>query len=133
MAEKGSGLDRREFLRRAAVTTAAAAWAAPVIQTVSASPAFATTNGTPQPDGCFHSISAGKPNGCVNTCKLRDTGEDEELGTIPEGETICGGPDGTCNDICFPACNLPNNGCPPEYCDLACWGCSGTDPIFICA
>jgi hypothetical protein len=133
MADK-SGLDRREFLRRAAVTTAAAAWAAPVIQTVSASPAFAQTNGTPQPDNCFHSISRdeGKLNGCQNTCKLRDTGSDEELGTIPVGEQVCGPPDGACNVICSEACTGPENSCPPEYCDLACWGCNGTDPVFIC-
>jgi hypothetical protein len=121
MADKGSGLDRREFLRRAAVTTAAAAWAAPVIQTVSASPAFATTNGTPQPDGCFHSIAEGKPNGCQETCKAQDD--------------ICGPPDGACAVICNAACNLPENACPPQYCDPACWGCSATDAdevIFIC-
>jgi hypothetical protein len=121
MADKSSGLDRREFLRRAAVTTAAAAWAAPVIQTVSASPAFATTNGTPQPDGCFHSIAEGKPNGCQETCKAQDE--------------ICGPPDGACQVICGAACNLPENACPPQYCDPACWGCSATDAdevIFIC-
>jgi hypothetical protein len=119
MADKGNGLDRREFLRRAAVTTAAAAWAAPVIQTVSASPAFATTNGTPQPDGCFHSISLpDKPNGCMDTCKAQDN--------------ICGPPDGVCEDICGPACNLPQNACPPEYCDPACWICVGTNPVFNC-
>jgi hypothetical protein len=121
---KGSGLDRREFLRRAAVTTAAAAWAAPVIQTVSASPAFAQTNGTPQPNGCFHSIAEGKPNGCMETCKAQDD--------------ICGPPDGVCAAICNPACNLPENACPPEYCDPACWGCDTsaggdpTNPVFIC-
>ena len=123
MADKGSGLDRREFLRRAAVTTAAAAWAAPVIQTVSASPAFATTNGTPQPDNCFHSINVdeGKLNGCMETCKAQDD--------------ICGPPDGVRAAICNPACNLPENACPPEFCDPACWGCSVSDPdevIFIC-
>jgi hypothetical protein len=119
MADKGSGLGRREFLRRAAVTTAAAAWAAPVIQTVSASPAFAQTNGTPQPDGCFHSVAEGKPNGCMETCKAQD-------------DNVCGPPDGECAAICNPACNLPENACPPEFCDPACWGCSGTNPIFIC-
>ena len=103
MADKGSGLDRREFLRRAAVTTAAAAWAAPVIQTVSASPAFATTNGTPPPEGCFHSINAdeGKLSGCMETCTAR--------------HDICRAPDGVCKDICGPACNLPENACPPEH------------------
>jgi hypothetical protein len=125
MADKSSGLDRREFLRRAAVTTAAAAWAAPVIQTVSASPAFAQTNGTPQP-GCFHSITEGKPNGCMETCKAQDD--------------ICGPPDGVCAVICNAACggDLPENSCPPDYCDPECWGCDtsvGGDPtkvVFIC-
>ena len=56
MDEEKKGMDRRQFIRRAAVTTAAAAWAAPVIQTVTASPAFAGT-----PEECDHS-------GCIGAC-----------------------------------------------------------------
>ena len=36
------GFDRRQFLRRAAVAGAAAAWAAPVVKTVVGTPAFAS-------------------------------------------------------------------------------------------
>ena len=48
------GMDRRTFLRRAALTGAAAAWAAPVIQTVTARPAFAQTSSA---FTCTHSSS----------------------------------------------------------------------------
>lgn len=117
MTGEKDGLDRRDFLRKAAVTTAAAAWAVPVIQTVSASPAFASTQGSPPPGGggggsgsggCFHSISPGKPSGCMETC---------------DGACPGVGNHGTCNDVCKLACNMPENACPPEYCDPACWMC----------
>lgn len=43
-------LERRAFLKKAGATGLAAAWAAPVVQTVIASPAFASgRNGTGQP------------------------------------------------------------------------------------
>ncbi|HEY9379578.1 MAG TPA: twin-arginine translocation signal domain-containing protein [Jiangellaceae bacterium] len=43
------GFDRRQFLRRAAVAGAAAAWAAPVIKTVVGTPAFAkNVTGSPK-------------------------------------------------------------------------------------
>lgn len=96
-------LDRREFLRRAAIGTAAAAWAAPVIQSVAATPAYAQSQGSP--GNCFHSISPGKPNGCMETC----------TGIDPAGNA------GSCNAVCGPACNLPNNACPPSYCSSGCW------------
>jgi TAT (twin-arginine translocation) pathway signal sequence len=112
-------LNRRDFIRRAAVTGAAATFAAPVIQTVAATPAFATTQGSPAPGGCWHSRSPDKPNGCMETCKARDK--------------ICGPPDGVCEDICGPACYLPENACPDEYCDPRCWSCDNAhNPIFIC-
>ena len=43
------GFDRRQFLRRAAVAGAAAAWAAPVVKTVVGTPAFASNvTGSPK-------------------------------------------------------------------------------------
>jgi hypothetical protein len=43
------GFDRRQFLRRAAVAGAAAAWAAPVVKTVVGTPAFAkNVTGSPK-------------------------------------------------------------------------------------
>lgn len=118
--EKGRELKRRDFIRRAAATGAAAAFAAPMIQSVAATPAFAGTQGSPAPGGCWHSISLpDKPNGCMNTCKEQDK--------------ICGPPDGVCALICNPACNLPENACPDEYCDISCWSCdTDHNPIFIC-
>jgi hypothetical protein len=75
--EEKKGMDRRQFLRRAAVTTAAAAWAAPVIQTVTASPAFAGT-----PEVCDHSA-------CIGACAASGNAN------------TCGGPPGT---LCATAC-----------------------------
>ena len=80
MDEK-KAVDRRDFLRKAAITGAAAAWAAPVIQTVAASPAFAQTAGTPAP--CDHSACVAacntnascrgqrSPDGSGNLCEFR--------------------------------------------------------------
>lgn len=45
--ESRSGIDRRAFLRRAAATGAAVAWAAPVVKTLAGTPALAQT-GTPK-------------------------------------------------------------------------------------
>jgi hypothetical protein len=44
----GKGIDRRQFLRRAAVAGAAAAWTVPVVKTITGTPAFAqNVSGTP--------------------------------------------------------------------------------------
>lgn len=46
------GFDRRQFLRRAAVAGAAAAWTAPVVKSVIGTPAFAQgVSGTPKEEG----------------------------------------------------------------------------------
>lgn len=44
------GMKRREFIRKAAVTGATVAWAAPVVRTLAGAPAFAQT-ATPRGDG----------------------------------------------------------------------------------
>src|SRR5262245_39509475 len=88
MSEEKQGMDRRQFLRRAAVTAAAAAGAAPVIQTVTASPAFAGT-----PELCDHS-------GCIGAC----------AGTAG-GKANCGGPPGqVCQDLCGELFNCGEGG-----------------------
>ena len=46
-AEK-QGLPRRDFLKKAAVTGVGVAWAAPVIQTVAATKAYAHDMGSPK-------------------------------------------------------------------------------------
>jgi anaerobic selenocysteine-containing dehydrogenase len=60
-------LERRDFLRKAAVTGAAAVWAAPVVQTVAATPAFAQTSNTPAT--CHHSLGGISGGGCMSACQ----------------------------------------------------------------
>jgi anaerobic selenocysteine-containing dehydrogenase len=48
MPAEEQGLPRRDFLKRAAITGVGAAWAAPVIQTVAATKAFAHDIGSPK-------------------------------------------------------------------------------------
>jgi hypothetical protein len=48
--DPGNGIGRRRFLRKAAVAGAAAAWATPVVNTITASPAFAQVGGSPKDD-----------------------------------------------------------------------------------
>ena len=115
MTDEKKALDRRQFLRRSAVTAAAAAWAAPVIQSVAASPAFAQTQGSASK--CFHSIDTaeGKLNGCMETCQ----------GAFDAANA--GGNGGQCNhNICGPGCSLPENECPASYCDSACYSVQQT-------
>jgi hypothetical protein len=63
----GSGLNRREFLRKAAIT-GAVAWAIPVIQTVAASPAAA---GTPfcGHSECIAACIAGRCSGLTGSAR----------------------------------------------------------------
>lgn len=100
MADDLNRVDRRTFLRRAAVTTATAAWAAPMIQTIVARPAYAGT-----PVECDHSA-------CIGACAMSGN------------EATCGGPPG---DVCMAACG--GFGCgeggqlcsDPAACDPAAW------------
>jgi hypothetical protein len=50
VAGEDKELDRRRFLRKAALT-GLAAWSAPVLSTVSATPAFGQSLGSPSPPG----------------------------------------------------------------------------------
>jgi hypothetical protein len=115
MADKESNeLNRREFLRKAAVT-GAVAWAVPIVQSVAATPAYAQAAGTV----CQHSIG---PNSCMEACKSR-------------GQAACGHDcGGGCATICNPAC--AQGTCPPQYCNPACFtvtDCSGScDVTFTC-
>jgi hypothetical protein len=109
MSEERKSVDRREFLRKAAITGAVAAWAVPAIQTVAATPAFAQTAGTAQP--CQHSLGGKSGGGCMAACQ--------------------GGCGGDCNDACSVFCRVcPGNFC---YCDAVCdpanWtNCAYTGP-----
>jgi len=122
LEDKPKGMDRRTFLRRAAVTGAAAAWAAPVIQTVTARPAFATGNGTPF---CGHSVGASVGTDCsegaMGACKFACKG------TCAEEVSPSADP---CNEITLAACvGSPDRPCcNAGLCDTANWTCSGSPP-----
>lgn len=116
------GMDRRNFLRKLAIT-GAAAWAAPVIQTVAAGPAFAQeVIGTRAP--CFHSTNnvegvncmdqcvqaceAQGGNGCGNLCDGMDVDSCNPLGDGP-CQTFCASGQGGDNQCCNPGlCNTSN-------------------------
>lgn len=105
--EDKKSLERREFLRKAAVTGAAAAWAAPLVQTVAATPAFAQSQGTPAGGGCFHSI--GLNAGCKGACTQKCTGNQ------------C---NDLCNKYCPPGSGSDNPCCNAELCDPNKFVCS---------
>jgi hypothetical protein len=115
--EERKGMDRRDFLRKAAVTGVAAAWAAPVIQTVAATPAFAQTNGSPPEGGCFHSV--GTNGGCMG---------DGACGGKCGGDQ-CGGQNnpGPCTTYCPPGTGGDNPCCNPGLCEADNFVCS-TEP-----
>ena len=103
MAETEKGIQRRDFLRKAAATGVAAAWAAPLVNTVAATPAFAQAGATPSQGGCFHSL--GTNGGCMGACQ----------GVCPNQ---CGGQTGPCtvrckgtnnNECCNTGLCEPNN------------------------
>lgn len=120
MAEtKRRELNRRDFLRRAAITGAAAAWAAPVINTVAATPAFAQTNGTPVVVDCFHSSDV-PGQGCMEACTQSCTGEQCNGFGGPPGEV-----QGPCAVYCD---NRPGNRCcNSQLCDPSKFECESGD------
>jgi hypothetical protein len=118
--DERSELNRRDFIRRAAATTAAAVWAAPIVQTVAATPAYAQSQGSPAPGGgCFKKAdpAAGKLSGCIDTCHGAG----------------CAQPNEECASICYGACSLPEEACPDEFCDSSCWACDDAGKqLFVC-
>jgi hypothetical protein len=102
--EVKGGLNRRQFIRRAAVTGAAVAWAVPVIQTVTASPASAQTLGD-------FSACNGACNGTANkgTCTGVTGGTfAPNTGCQSICAALCGGPGGIC---CTPDALDPSKFC----------------------
>jgi hypothetical protein len=100
-----SGMDRREFLRKAAIT-GAVAWAVPVVQTVAATPAYASHS--PTPTICEHSPIAGREECETNPCHC--LGEDCKS---------------TCKCVCLtePTCRKEEAGeCEQEVCGPFCSG-----------
>jgi hypothetical protein len=114
-------LDRRAFLRRAALTGAAVAWAAPVIQTVSASPAFAINQGSP-PLACFHSNPQDPSQSCMEACT--------STGCTGEQCDGFGGPPGETQGPCAKYCDISagNQCCNAGLCDPANFHCDPGDP-----
>jgi hypothetical protein len=93
-------LNRREFLRKAAIT-GAVAWAVPIIQSVSATPAQAGTV------TCCHSLAGAGTAGCMEAC------------------TGSGCTGSQCNGPCSSLCPTGQGGCNPcsdaRACRSACW------------
>lgn len=119
-------LNRREFLRKAAIT-GAAAWAIPVVQTVAATPASAQQTYF----ACVHSpTQTGGPCPAAGNCKAA-------CGTAGQAECgkDCGG---GCEVICADCIGTgPCNPCPStDYCDPACFNvtsCEGSCTVeFVC-
>jgi hypothetical protein len=108
MAEnENSGLNRREFLRKAAIT-GAVAWAVPVIQSVAATPAYAFHQGSPHP--CPHSFPEGSGESCMGTCQAKCTN--------------CSGPGQACNVWCnSSAVCQPGDVCCENACNPGAWTC----------
>ena len=92
--EERNEVNRREFLRKAAIT-GAVAWALPVVQSVAASPAYAQTACSPR--ACQHSLGGSSGQGCMGACQGSGQG--------------CGA---ACNQFCGAAggpCDCPGNFC----------------------
>jgi hypothetical protein len=106
--EERNEVNRREFLRKAAIT-GAVAWAIPVVQSVAATPAYAQTLSP----GCPHSTPDTLGGSCMGTCKAT---------CVIQIGVECGS---GCNDDCNANCQ-PNIGCFPQACRQACWTCTGT-------
>lgn len=120
-------LDRRAFLRRAAVTGAAAAWAAPVVQSIAATPAFAqTAGGSPVADDCFKSTLNQAGTSCISACTAACT-----AAGVPGGGNACNNDPQGCNPLgngpCFAYCPPGQGGdnpcCNPGLCDVGNFTC----------
>jgi len=115
--QEKKGLNRREFLRKAAIT-GTIAWAIPVVQSVAATPAYAQTlsPGCPKSDD-----PAGSGGSCTGTCHAvcqANTDPPTECGT-------------SCAGVCDSVC-VPSIGCPPYACNPGCWSCTGSPGTSNC-
>jgi hypothetical protein len=120
MTDDGTDLNRRDFIRKAAMTTAAAAWAAPVIQTIAATPAFAQSQGTPPTeDSCGH--STGINGGCMGACGSVCGGDQCGGFANPSGTQV----EGPCTTYCAPGQGNDNPCVNIGLCNPANFVCSG--------
>jgi hypothetical protein len=124
--KKREGLDRRTFLQRAALTGAAAAWATPIVQTVTASPAFANA-GTVRECGHSFGQAVGACNersdqGCMGACQQVCHPENCDTLSAQQNE---------CNQVCGQVCPNRNSDdpvrnqtcCDVGVCDTSNWTC----------
>ena len=117
-------LNRRAFLRRAALTGVATAWVAPVVQSIAATPAFAQTVGqTPVPEDCFH--SSGGPNDTVVWAPVRRPAAPARraTGVDPDPCNPHYGGEGPCQYLCLSGQGGGNPCCNPGLCDPANFTC----------
>ena len=123
MEDERKGMDRRTFLRRAAVTGAAAAWATPVIQTITARPAFAAAGSAVE---CTHSTSPwftggtqqASTGGCMEACHNATGCATPSADVNPNSDP--------CGQVCDAACpNGANSNdrvcCDGSFCDSNNW------------
>ena len=109
-------LDRRTFLRRAAVTGLVTAWAAPAVQSIAATPAFAMTVGqTPVPEDCFK--STGTTGGCMGACTASGCSGNACDGMDPDPCNPHYGGEGPCQYLCPSGPGGENPCCNPGLCD----------------
>jgi hypothetical protein len=110
----GKELGRRAFLRRAAATGLAAAWVAPVVQSIAATPAYAQTiAGTPVPQDCFHSFGGG----CMAACEASGCPGEACDGVDPDPCNPYYAGDGPCQYFCPSGQGGNNPCCNPGLCD----------------
>lgn len=148
--ENQQGLERRKFLKRAAIT-GAMVWSVPIVSTLNASPAFAqagtpppnTTGTTAPPTFCGHSVSVPDTGGCMGACTDPSTGcngnQCDGFGTQDASPCDIGCPQaGGDNPCCNPGlCDASNFHCEPgdvdaSYCGPTV-GCENVDPPFVTA
>lgn len=115
-------LSRREFLRRAALTGAAAAWTAPLVQTIAAAPGFAQSAGSPAP--CFHSVGGADGGGCMSACTASGCTGDSCDGVDPDPLNPLG--QGPCQFYCPSGQGGDNPCCNPGLCDPRNFVCHAT-------
>lgn len=117
-------LDRRTFLRRAALTGLATAWVAPAVQSIAATPAFAQTVGrTPVPEDCFHSSGGDTGKGCMGACIASGCTGEACDGVDPDPCNVPYGGQGPCAFFCEPGQGGGNPCCNPGLCDPANFEC----------
>jgi hypothetical protein len=122
--QRSKELDRRAFLRRAGMTGLAAAWVAPVVQSIAATPAYATGVGqTPVPEDCFHSDGGETGEGCMGACTAAGCTGEACDGVDPDPCNPHYGGQGPCQYLCPSGQGGGNPCCNPGLCDPANFEC----------